>query len=509
MAAAANKPGAVHYSLILFVMLSVILGITTYSFQKDSADKFAEVVKLTGDHEKANRAYQALDEQVQQLKVKIGGNSKESPLVDPANPKAGVIGGLEAELATNGKDVNGQNAFETLRKLREALDTAAADRDSKSGKILALEKEILAIKSQYQGQVDNYSKQSKDAERAKSDVIRDRDEKLNAKIQEISSLKNQLNSSRDENAQEKESREKETKTFNGTIASLKGRIEFQKNQIDNLQKLSFEDVDGSIRRVDHAARVVWIGLGEADFLKPRMTFSVGAKESPGVGRSVEDIKGKIEVTTIMGAHMAAARIIDEDLYRPMVSGDLIYTPIWTPGLIEKISLIGKIDMDNDGRSDREQLHQMMATAGAIIDNEVDDEGVRTPEGSKITVHTRFLVKGDIPELPDVPDADKPRVKAIQAHWTEMQNEARENGVRIIKLNDFLAFIGYHTKRRTFLAGQDRPFTLKAGAASESSKESSGDRTASGNVSKVYLKGRQKKQDSSDGANSKAFGGSGK
>jgi hypothetical protein len=35
MAAASNKPGAVHYALIVFVMATVVLGITTYMFHRD------------------------------------------------------------------------------------------------------------------------------------------------------------------------------------------------------------------------------------------------------------------------------------------------------------------------------------------------------------------------------------------------------------------------------------------------------------------------------------------
>ena len=442
MAAAANKPGAVHYALIMFVMLSVILGIFTYLFNQTANDKTAEVTKLNDENQKLNKVQKTLNDQVEILKTKIG--IKFDQVDDPNNPQnqATVVRGLETEMLTNGKDAAGTTVFETLRKLREALDAASADRDSKAAKVASLEKEVLGLKNQYQSQVDNYSQQTKDAER------------------------------------------------------------------DNLEKLSFEAADGIIRRVEHNSNTVWINRGDADYLKPRMTFSVYAKENLGVGRGAEDIKGKIEVTRILEPHMAEARVVEEDLYRPIVSGDLIYTPIWDPGRIEKISVIGGIDMDGDGRSDREQFHQMMAVAGCVIDNEVDENGVRTPKDGKITVNTRFFVKGDIPELPDVTgDEAKAKVKEVQRHFTEMREEARSNGVRIIKMNDFLAYIGYHTKRRTFLPGQNRPWNLKAGSASESTKDVSGDRTSNGNVSGAYSKGRQAPQNQSDGANSKVFGGS--
>ena len=508
MAAAANKPGAVHYALIMFVMLSVILGIVSYVFNRESNDKSTEIAKLNEENQKLNRVQKTLDDQVQILKTKIG--IKFDQVDDPNNPQnqATVVKGLETEMLTNGKDAAGTTVFETLRKLREALDATSADRDSKASKVASLEKEVLGLKNQYQSQVDNYSQQTKDAERDKLGVIGDRDEKVNAKIQEISSIKSKLNAAVDELNQEKESREKERKALNSQISGLEIRIDVLKDKIDNLEKLSFEAADGVIRRVEHNTNTVWINLGDADFLKPRMTFSVYAKENLGVGRGAEDIKGKIEVVRILEPHMAEARVIEEDLYRPMVSGDLIYTPIWSPGLIEKISVIGDIDLDGDGRSDREQFHQMMAVAGCVIDNEVDDNGDRTPPDAKITVQTRFLVKGNIPELLDVTGEEaKNKVKKLQNHFNDMNKEARSNGVRVIKLNDFLAYIGYHTKRRTFLPGQNRPWNLKAGSASESTKDASSDRSSNGNVSGAYSKGRQAPQNQSDGQNSKVFGGS--
>ena len=253
-----------------------------------------------------------------------------------------------------------------------------------------------------------------------------------------------------------------------------------------------------------------INLGEDDFLKPRLTFSVYTKDSLGIGRGPEDIKGKIEVTRILGPHLAEAKIVDDDLYRPIGSGDLIYSPIFTPGLTEKVSIIGDIDLDNDGRSDRELFHQMLAVAGCIIDNEINDDGDRVPEDGSITVQTRFFVKGDIPDpTKAVTIAEKAKSAKVNAWLSKMEKEARTNGVRTIKLNDFLAYIGFHSKRRTFLPGQDKPFNLKAGASGSLGPSESRDKSANGSVSGIYTKGRNSKQDVSNGDVSKSFSGDSK
>ena len=43
MAAASNKPGPVHFALISFVILSVVLGITTYMFHREYSDRAAKI----------------------------------------------------------------------------------------------------------------------------------------------------------------------------------------------------------------------------------------------------------------------------------------------------------------------------------------------------------------------------------------------------------------------------------------------------------------------------------
>ena len=206
--AADNKPGAVHYSLIAFVVLSVILGITTYMFHRESSDKFAEIAKLNDENQKLNRVQKTLDDQIQSLKNKLGIKFDVVEDVNAPDNQATVVKGLEAELKANGQDVASPTVFETLRKLREKLDATMVDLKSKSAKVATLESEVSRLKDQYQQQVDNYSKQTKDAERDKLGVIGDRDEKVKAKIEEIAAIKSKLNTISEELLQEKESREK-------------------------------------------------------------------------------------------------------------------------------------------------------------------------------------------------------------------------------------------------------------------------------------------------------------
>ena len=84
--------------------------------------------------------------------------------------------------------------------------------------------------------------------------------------------------------------------------------------------------EGRILHVDNRSKAVWINLGNADGLKPRVRFSVCANEVHGIVRRTEEIKGKIEVTRILDSHLAEARIVKEDQVYPIVANDVIFSP---------------------------------------------------------------------------------------------------------------------------------------------------------------------------------------
>jgi hypothetical protein len=502
--ASSNKPGAVHYSLIFFVMMTIVLGVTTYMFHREYSDATVETTKAKGDLQAANNALAKTDADVQELR-KLLGKTTQTQVYNSANPEDAntVAGGMRMEMRDQGQ-LQEQTYSGTLLKLRAALNEAIADRDSKLAELNAREKELLAVQSRYQSQTDDHQKKYRDAEGEKRKVIAERDELLQAKDREIAELRSQYNQVQVELEQEKEGREKDRMQAQGEIDKLVAINNKIRDELDEIKKESFEVADGTVRRVDNTSRIIWIDLGDADFLKPRMTFSVYSKDTPGVARTTADIKGKVEVTRIIDAHLSEAKIIEEDIYRPMAPGDLVYTPLWSPGRAEKFAVVGAIDLDGDGESDRTLFRQEMAVRGAEIVDEVDDEGNRPSPGINETV--KYVIMGSLPDPTEaVQTEDADRMKKILDQAKEMRNEARLYGVRIIPLSAFLDFIGYKPKRRLFRPGESRPFTLKAGAASVGIDNTATDRLSSGATSGSYSKSKRLPPQSSTGTTSKTFG----
>lgn len=477
MAAPANKPVGYQVSVIVLSLIVVILGTVIYMQVKQDREK----QKTYADSEKNRQAVEAAlkkrDEEFEDL-AKLTGNgtgTSDYGLGDDQN----VTKVRGASLADIDKaDVPAERTYKAaINKLAQQANDLRQDREKIRLDLEALQKNLLDLQRQYDVQVKTQNDGRTKAEGDLSVAIKNKDEEVRAKQKVIDELRQSVNEAATELENEKTAHATDTKKLNEEITKLTAINIRLSNDIDELKKTSFEVPDGFVRWVDNQNGRVWINLGEADNLPKRMTFSVYAKSHNGVARGSEDIKGAIEVTRIVDAHTAEARIIKDDLYQPITKGDPIFTPIWSPGRKENFSFVGIIDLDGDGKSDRLKLHELVAGAGATIDNEVDDNGKRIRytkfpnnfvdhgEGVPgIDVNTKFLVIGQIPDITlAAKDEDKERITRILEKLKQLKSEAQQQGVRIVNLNDFLSWIGYQPQRRLYVPGTEQgDYPLKAG-----------------------------------------------
>jgi hypothetical protein len=129
-------------------------------------------------------------------------------------------------------------------------------------------------------------------------------------------------------------------------------------------------------------------------------------------------------------------------------GDNIFSVVWEAGRAEHFALAGKLDLDGDGESDRQRVHDLIALNGGIIDAEVTGEGTRS---GKMSVNTRYLVLGDQPG-PEGSERDA---------YSSLFTEAQTLGVEMIPLGRFLDYLGYKVEDRTVNLGRfARPSDFK-------------------------------------------------
>jgi hypothetical protein len=187
----------------------------------------------------------------------------------------------------------------------------------------------------------------------------------------------------------------------------------------------------------------------------------------------------------------------------MAAGDPVYTPLWSPGRAQDFAFVGLIDLDGDKQSDRDLLHEIVSTAGARISLEVDDDGKL--RGDPISERTKFLVIGELPNIIDaaLPE-EKEKIAAIAKHYKDLATAAREHGVTIVSLSDFLNYIGFKTQRRLFKPGSEAGYNLKAGTRGASVEKAYNH--PSGKTSGVYSGNKNLRPKSSTGTTSKLFRG---
>lgn len=510
--AASSKPTAVHFTLVFFVLVSAILGVLFFVTQRSLDEKLADLKKKTDELGNANTGLTRASEQINALKKLVGLEFED---VGETDPKAtSVIGAANAVMPT---DAPQRALVPVLIKTAEERTTAFSDRDSAKTEAQASQANLAAANSvneeKLKAEADARSKSEKDL----ADLAKVKDDEIKKKESDINELKTAIANVQTELDQANDSRLKIEKELNGRIAALTSTNTSLARRLEETLLTSFEVPDGIIRSVNHDARLVWINLGHSDNLHTRTQFSVYTKANSGVARGLNDIKGAIEVTRILEPHLAECKILRDDIYNPIGTGDPVYTPLWSPGGTEQFAIVGKIDIDGDGISDRDRFHELITSVGSAISNEVDDQGVLLVNGQQadkpiIDETTKFLIVGRIPDFSDavVPE-EKDMIKKMYDHKRSMEDAAREHAVRVVKLTDFLAWVGYVPERRLYVPGGEGKFNLKEGSRGASVNESinTSRPTSSGQTSGAYSGDSKIKARSSGNANSKIFRGNGK
>jgi hypothetical protein len=202
---------------------------------------------------------------------------------------------------------------------------------------------------------------------------------------------------------------------------LENTIETQKQELNKLRGGRFETVQGEIRYVLRGGNIVSINLGAADALRPGVTFGVVDRDDTFRLQDAE-IKASIQVTKILGPHLAEARVVAvPKLGNPIIEGDAVYSPFWAPGRTVRIALAGEINLDSDKTPDNSALEGMIIAAGA----EVVDNGAKS---GRMDPGVRFLVVG---ESPDIGENDEAQAAAELAEIGAAKQRAIEAGVTVI------------------------------------------------------------------------------
>jgi len=432
---ALRESDGLRAAVMIFFGLVVILAGTTYFFFKSYDEQLNKAAQLQKDVAQANTLARNDRDEINELKRMIG--------YAPEDTLETVKTAFEADMQIYGATFPEENRF--YRPILESMNRELLAVTQREAASVAREEELknrlAAVEAAKDKQIEAFKKNMDTiaadvaGERNKFNTDRTRvteeSKKLAATLTSIQGEVANVETKSKEKAQEYQKR---INTLEQLVQGFQGKVEEQSVK-------GHEQPAGRITWVNQRANVVWINLGQGDSLRRQINFSVYPVDANDM--ALPNKKGSIEVTRIIDHHMAECRIVEDDPSNPLLPGDKIHSPVWRPGYRESFALAGFMDVDGDGRSDRDKIRDVIALNGGAVDLELLENG---DVQGKMTINTRFLVLGEAPTAAE-------KNEKVLNNYSSITGEARELGVETISLNRFLSMMGWNPDERTVQLGR--------------------------------------------------------
>lgn len=430
----ARESQGLQIALIIFVMLAIVLGVTTVIYH----GRYVDALKAAKDNEEIARQERSKtankEAECGELKRMIG--MTEKSLAD-------IKEQFDKDMKAYGVNFPEDARFYSpmINRLWEAVDDKSKDVKNLTVKLDDLDTRFKIRESGKDKQIKQFEDAVKTSGEDVSKLTKDYDEQRQQTLASQNELIAKLSQVRKQSVTQIERAGEEVKLARQQLQSVNKIVHDQAGIIDKVNRPTMEAPAGEIRWVNQRNSTVWINLGRADALERQTSFSVYSADSADLGKAAK--KASIEVTKILGEHSAEARILDDKVADPIMPGDKIHTPLWTPGEQIHFALAGFMDIDGDGRNALGTVNSLITMNGGVVDCQIDEKGKRSGE---MTAHTRFLVLGDEPSV-------KGQQEAIQA-YSRMVSDAERLGVRKMTLTELKQKMGYKKQVTVERFGRD-------------------------------------------------------
>src|SRR5205823_3658811 len=149
-------------------------------------------------------------------------------------------------------------------------------------------------------------------------------------------------------------------------------------------------------------------LGSGDGLETGVTFSVHSMGRDG--RLTPTPKGTVEVIELIRNEPRLARVrvtsVSDAKNDPIVAGDHLFNPTWSPGAPKRVAIAGLADMGGEGTDSSADFRRLLARQGVVVDAYVDTKDGKEPRvlrggrsddkeaKGEITTKTTYLIVAD-------------------------------------------------------------------------------------------------------------------
>lgn len=317
--------------------------------------------------------------------------------------------------------------------LRKALANVNTIHD---GQLKAVQDELKKVK-------DDLAAVQKSHEEGRVDLT----ESLDASRRETNQKDTDLAAIQGEQARDREKHAIERSDLRNQMINLRERIERKEDVLDVK--------DGSITFVDYGTKQVRLDINRTMGIRPTMRFTIFDRKA--VGLPSDKPKGQIEITEV-GNQYSVGRIIEtRDLAKPIVAGDLLYSAAWNASEPQEFALIGKLDLNQDGKDDRDDIKRLISSAGGKIGYDLVLRKGETVEEGKLSGRLAWYVDDDRPLSAEQLNALSVAERDFEARKSEILREARSLGIRPLPLTRLPGTLGYTFRnlRTSPVEGVDR------------------------------------------------------
>lgn len=448
-------------------MSTIVLGVTTYLGFKSASEATIKAVTNADEASKVKSINSGLEDNLNSLKEMIG--------VQKTDDITGISDVFEKDMKDFGSAYPADARFyrKLLEKmLKTILEKNGELKDVKDG-VRDMEERFAVREKNKDPQI---AKLQIERDKAGQDLANERSKyktEVDRKNMEGTKLAAELQESRADAAKRIETVEAQRKAAEDKVKKRGDIIDQLATTIETYNEGKISSPDGEILWANQREGTVWVSLGRADNLKRQVTFSVYPQENNNL--TVSDKKGSIEITHILGEHLAEARVLDDQIGDPIVPGDRIHTVLWSANKKRHFALAGLIDIDGDGRSDLDTVINIIRLNGGEVDCYISDKGENKHQVvGKISVNTNCLVLGDAPTEQGDP--------AQVAAFTEIQDQAKFIRTPKMQLADLLQGMGWKNMSPVVRYGRG------ANANDFRAKPDEGvPKKSTGNVSDLYQK----------------------
>jgi len=279
-----------------------------------------------------------------------------------------------------------------------------------------------------------------DLEKVQADHEQDR-QALVVRLDQFQTLNSQLAS---ENATLKAQSTQKEEELKKQLADATSQMIYWRTQAQKSETV-MDQPDGLVTYVDYTRRELRTNINRSMGARPQMQMAIFDRNAQGI--PTDRPKGTIQLIQVGDSDSVARILTTTNSVDPIRDGDKVYSAAWSPNEPKRFALIGKIDIDRDGRDDRSDLVRLIRASGGAVDYDLPPPGAGKETGELTGQITWYVIDEREPFRSTRNSAVAPAdVTAEEARFNDKKTAALQKaqvlGISPITIQRLLPTLGY-------------------------------------------------------------------